>query len=134
MPVLVHPLVVHFPVALWLTSFVFDVLFAKTRNRFFAMMSAYLVGLGLLSAGASIGLGFADFVPLVAGGVGQAFVNLHRIHSTLAYASTASYATIFLARWRWRGMSTALYVGMGAVAAGLISLTGWFGGEIRRVM
>ncbi len=131
---LVHPLVVHFPVALWLTSFLFDVLFTTTRQRFFATTSAYLVALGLLSAGAAIALGFADYIPLVAEGVGQAFVDLHKVHSALAYASTGMYAVIFVARWRWRAMPVALYLGMAVVGAILISTTTYFGGEIRRVM
>ncbi len=134
MKFLVHPLISHFPVALWLTSFLFDILFAKTRERFFATASAYLVGVGLLSAAVAIALGFADLIPLVAGGVGQAFVNLHKVHSTLAYTSTATYAMIFFARWRWRTMPPALYLGMAVIGAILISATGWFGGAIRQVM
>ncbi len=131
---LLHPLIVHFPVALWLTSFLFDLLFARTRDRFFATTSRYLVGLGVFSAAVAIALGFADLIPLVAGGVGQAFVDLHRIHSRLAYTSTGVYATIFLARWRWRAMPMALYLGMAVVGAVLVSATGWFGGAIRQVM
>lgn len=134
MRVLFHPLVVHFPVALWLTSFVFDLLFMKTRQRFFATASSYLMGLGLLSAGVSIALGFVDYIPLVAEGVGQAFIDRHRTHSYLAYAATITYGGIFLARWRWRVMPPVLYVSTAAVAAVLIALTAWFGGEIRRVM
>lgn len=131
---LYHPFVVHFPVALWLTSFVFDVLFAATRERIFAVAGRYLIGLGLLGAAVSIVLGFVDYIPLVAEGVGQAFVDRHRVHSYLAYASTAAYAAIFLARWRGRSRSRALYVGTAAVAAILIALTGYLGGELRRVM
>lgn len=134
MRLLFHPLVVHFPVGLWLTSFVFDVLFLRSRERFFGTASMYLIGLGLLGAGVAIVLGFVDYVPLVAEGVGQAFMDRHRVHSYLGYASTVGYAAIFLARWRWKTMPRALYLGSAAVAAVLISLTGYLGAEIRRVM
>ncbi len=134
MGMLFHPLIVHFPVGLWLTSFFFDLLFARTRDRLFALTARYLIGLGVLSAGGAIALGYVDFIPLVAQGVGQAFVDVHRLHSKLAFASTGVYVGVFLARWRWRAMPMALYLGTALAGAVLISATGWFGGEIRRVM
>jgi uncharacterized membrane protein len=134
MPFLYHPLVVHFPVALWLTSFLFDVLHAQTRDRFFASASSSLIGLGLLGAIVSIIAGFVDYVPLVAEGIGQAFVDRHRLHSLLAYATTLVYAGMWLARWRWKATPTGMHLAAALVGAVLISLTGWYGGEIRRVM
>lgn len=131
---LFHPLVVHFPVALWSTSFLFDLLYVRTKERFFATGSRYLVGLGLLGAAVSIAAGFADYIPLVAEGVGQAFIDQHRIHSALAYVTTGLYAAIFVARWRWRTMPLAAYIGSAVIAVALITATGYLGGEIRRVM
>lgn len=130
---LFHPLVVHFPVALWLTSFLFDLLHARTKARFFLTASTYLIGLGLIGATVSIVTGFVDYIPLVAEGVGQAFVDQHRVHSVLAYASTLVYLGIFLVRWR-RPMSGTVYLGSAFLGAALIAITGYFGGEIRRVM
>ncbi len=130
---LFHPLVVHFPVALWLTSFLFDLLHARMKARFFLTASTYLIGLGLIGATVSIVTGFVDYIPLVAEGVGQAFVDQHRVHSVLAYASTLVYLGIFLVRWR-RPMSGAVYLGSALLGAALIAITGYFGGEIRRVM
>jgi uncharacterized membrane protein len=129
-----HPLVVHFPVALWLTSLLFDLVFFKTQDRFFATTSRYLMGLGVLGAGVAMGLGFVDLTQLVAGGVGQALVDLHQLHSKLAYVATTGYTALFLARWRWRAMPPVLSVGLAILAAALITATAWFGGEIRRVM
>lgn len=134
MPFLWHPLVVHFPVALWLTSVVFDIQFARTAERFYASASRWLIGLGLLTAAVSIVAGFLDYRPLVAQGVGQAFIDQHRVHSLIAYATTALYAAMFLLRWRGRVMSRAAYLTMTFAAAGMISITGYLGGEIRRVM
>ena len=134
MPFLWHPLVVHFPVALWLTSVVFDIQYARTAERFYAAASRWLVGLGLLAAAVSIVAGFMDYRPLVAQGVGQAFIDQHRVHSLFAYGTTLLYAAMFIVRWRGRVISRGAYLGMTLVAAGLIAATGYLGGEIRRVM
>jgi uncharacterized membrane protein len=134
MPFLYHPLVVHFPVALWLTSFLFDVGFAATRDRFYALASRFLIGLGLLAALVAIVAGFVDYIPLVNQGVGSAFVAAHRVHSVLAYTSTAIYAVLFVARLRGRGLATGPYLAGGLLGAVIIAATGYLGGEIRRVM
>jgi uncharacterized membrane protein len=134
MPLLFHPLVVHFPVALWLTSFLFDLLGLWKKESFFAGVSRYLIGLGLLGAAVSGAAGFLDYVRLVAGGIGQAFVDQHRVHSALAYGTTALYAGLFIARWRWARLPSSLSVTASLVGAVLISATSYLGGEIRRVM
>jgi uncharacterized membrane protein len=134
MPFLYHPLVVHFPVALWLVSFLFDVGFVATRDRFYALASRFLIGLGLLAAPVVIIAGFVDYIPLVNQGVGAAFVAAHRVHSALAYASTVIYAALFFARLRGRGMATGPYLAGALLGAAVIAVTSYLGGEIRRVM
>jgi uncharacterized membrane protein len=134
MPLLYHPLVVHFPVALWLTSFLFDVLGLWRKQPFFAAVSRYLIGLGLIGAAVSMTAGFVDYVGLVAGGIGQAFVDQHRTHSALAYGTTALYAGLFVVRWRWDRLPSSLSLAAALVGAVLISATSYLGGEIRRVM
>ena len=131
---LFHPMFVHFPIALWTTSFLFDVLYGLTRQSFFHSGSRYLIGLGLLGAAAAIVMGFVDYRPLVAQGVGQAFIDMHRIHSFFAYGTTALYAASFWARLRWRAMPMPVYVGLGLAGAVLITFTGYLGGEVRGVM
>jgi uncharacterized membrane protein len=134
MRMLYHPLIVHFPVALWLTSFLFDLLYARTKQPFFRTASNWLIGLGLFTAAASVISGFVDYLPLVREGVGQAFVDRHKWHSLTAYGSTTMYLGILLARWRWRPQTTVAYLGPALVGAVLIAIVGYLGGEIRRVM
>jgi uncharacterized membrane protein len=133
MPFLWHPLVVHFPVALWLTSFLFDLLYVRTGERFYGLAARYLIGLGLLGASLAVVSGFADYRPLVAQGIGQAFVDRHRLHSLLAYAATVVYLALFLLRWR-RRLQGGWLLTLAAAGAALIAVTGYLGGEIRRVM
>lgn len=134
MPFLWHPLVVHFPIALWLTSFLFDVLHARTRDLFFATAARYLIGLGLLGAVAATISGFVDYRLLVAQGIGQAFVDRHRVHSLLAYGTTVLYGVLFVLRWRAPHLTPRVSLPLAAAGAALIAVTAYIGGEIRRVM
>lgn len=134
MPVLIHPLIVHFPIALWLTSALFDLLFLKRLDRFYFRVAHYLIGLGLLGALGSIITGFIDARPLVAEGIGQAFLDRHRVHQLVALLATAVYLLSFLIRWRrpdvgrW-GIAVLLVAG-----AALTAATGWIGGEVRMLI
>lgn len=133
MRLLYHPLIVHFPVALWLTSFLFDLLYLSRGDRFFERASRLLIGLGLLGAVASVISGFIDFRPLVAEGIGQAFVDRHRLHSTVAFGATLVYLVSFVVRRRSTVSRTAIIV-LTLLGAGLIAATGFIGGEVRAVM
>jgi len=134
MQFLYHPLTVHFPIALWLTSALFDAIFVVVGDRFYDRASRILIGLGLGGAVVAISLGFVDFRPLVAQGIGQAFVDKHRIHSVLAYAATLVYLLNFLLRWLRPTVSRAAIVVLALLGAGLIAATGFIGGEVRSVM
>src|SRR2546425_10608064 len=134
MPFLYHPLVVHFPVALWLTSFLLNVLFAYKKEPFFGTASRDRMGLGLLAAVVSIVAGFMDYVPLVREGIGQAFVDRHNVHGLLAYLTTSLYAGLLATRWRWPRMPPALSLGGAVGGAVPVDVAGDLGGEIRRVM
>lgn len=134
MPLLFHPLVVHFPVALWLTSVLSDALYLRSGERFYFRASLYLIGLGLLGAVVSIITGFVDLAPLVREGIGQAFLDRHRGHSLVSYAATAVYAASFLLRWRRPATGRGLLFILMVVGGALIAYTGWLGGELRMVM
>ncbi len=131
---LFHPLIVHFPIALWLTSALFDVFHVINPNRFHTRVSQHLIGLGLLAAVVSINMGFCDAIPLVKEGVGQKFVDRHAAHQVWALAATAFYAVSFAIRWRRPDMGRLTAVMLLAVGAVLIAVTGYLGGEVRLVM
>ncbi|MDR7522538.1 MAG: DUF2231 domain-containing protein [Armatimonadota bacterium] len=134
MRTLIHPLIVHFPIALWLTSALFDVFFLRGGERFYFRASQILIGVGLLGAVASVISGYYDYIPLVAEGVGQAFVDRHKGHQAVSLAATAVYAASFLMRWRRPQAARGWLVGLMVVGAALTALTGWLGGELRLVM
>jgi uncharacterized membrane protein len=131
---LFHPAAVHFPIALWLTSALFDLLFLRTGDRFHLRAARILIGLGLLGATLAIGLGFVDYLAQVKQDVGQAFINRHTIHQWFAFASTAVYAVSFVVRSRRTDVSRRWIAVLTIAGAILIGVAGYLGGDIRLVM
>jgi uncharacterized membrane protein len=134
MRLLIHPLIVHFPVALWLTSALFDLLYARGGDRFHFRTAQFLIGLGLLGAVASVLTGFADVRALGPDDIGPAFLARHRTHMAFSLAATVVYAVSFFVRWRNPAIGRGALVGLALLGAALIAWTGWLGGELRMVM
>jgi uncharacterized membrane protein len=132
---LIHPLVVHFPIGLLLTSTLFDVLgWRRRETALFREMAFWLVGLGLVGAAASILFGWTDLLDQMRQGVGTGLLLRHRVHSWLGYLSTATYLGIFVWRWRTANRSTPGLLLLSLLGAGLITITGYLGGDMRSVM
>lgn len=128
-----HPLVVHFPIALWITSGLFDLLYLWRGDAFHARAAKVLIGLGLIGALAAVGTGFLDIGRFSPEELGPAFLGQHRTHQAFAVAATLTYAVSFALRLRripGRGAVTLLAL----VGAVLIGWTGWVGGELRMGM
>ncbi|HSB82594.1 MAG TPA: DUF2231 domain-containing protein [Candidatus Methylomirabilis sp.] len=131
---LIHPLVVHFPLALWLTSALFDFLAWRQEDPMFRRAARWLVGLGLLGAGLSILFGWMDLLVQERQGVGTGLLLQHRTHSLVAYLATASYVASFLWRVRMRDRIAGGLLTLSLLGALLIAVTGYLGGELRNVM
>ena len=129
-----HPLVVHFPIALWLTGTFFDVLAWRRSAPAFRHCAYWLVGLGLLTAAVSIFFGWVDLLAAERGGVGTGVLIRHRTHSVVAYAATTVYAGNFFWRWRVDNRAASGLLLLSLLGAALIAVTGFLGGEIRQVM
>ncbi len=130
---LFHAPVTDFPIALWLTSLLFDVLGWWRPRELYRTMALWLIGLGLVAAAVAIGTAFYDYIRLVREGVGTAFLRRHTLHSLLAYAATATYLISFLLRWKAPEARAAIGV-LAVVGALLIGVAGYSGGELRKVM
>jgi uncharacterized membrane protein len=132
---LIHPLVVHFPIALWLTGTLFDLLGWRRRDvALYRDMAFWLVGLGLLGAAGSILFGWTDLLDQKRQGVGTGLLLRHTLHSWLAYAGTAVYLGVFLWRWRNGNRRNLALVLLSLLGACLIAVTGYLGGDMRTVM
>ncbi|HSB68607.1 MAG TPA: DUF2231 domain-containing protein [Candidatus Methylomirabilis sp.] len=131
---LIHPLVVHFPLALWLTSVLFDLLAWRREDPMFRRAAHWLVGLGLLGAAVSILFGWVDLLEQERQGVGTGLLMRHRIHSVVAYLATASYVASFLWRVRRQHRMQGVLLALSLLGAILIAVAGYLGGDLRNVM
>jgi len=131
---LLHPLAVHFPLALWLTSALFDLLAWWREDPLYRRAAYWLVGLGLLGALVSIALGWIDLLAQESAGVGAGLVLRHRLHSEAAYAATLVYGMNFGWRWRTENRLSATRLTLSLVGALLVTITGYLGGDLRSVM
>src|SRR5512137_1006462 len=122
---LLHPLAVHFPLALWLTSALFDLLAWRREDPLHQRAAYWLVGLGLLGAVLSIALGWIDLLAQESAGVGAALVLKHRLHSEAAYIATLAYGMNLGWRWRTANRVSATLLTLSLAGAVLVAITGY---------
>ncbi len=126
-----HPILVTVPIGAWVASFVFD-LASRLSNEptVFAKGAFWLIGVGLAGAAAAALLGFLDLFAIPTGT--RAF-RTGLLHMSLNLIVVALYIGAFLLR-RGRleqpgGVQTGLIV-LSAVALGLLTVSGWLGGQL----
>jgi uncharacterized membrane protein len=119
------------PIGAWVASFVFDLASHLSGEPVvFAKGAYWLIGLGLLGAAAAAMLGFLD---LFATPTGTRAFRTGLLHMSLNLIVVALYIGAFLLR-RGRleqpgGVQTGLIV-LSAVALGLLTVSGWLGGQL----
>jgi uncharacterized membrane protein len=133
--VLIHPLVVHFPIALWITAALFDLLRVREPDRELFREAAYwLTGLGLAAALVAIALGWFDLWGLEAQGVGTGLEERHVTHSLSAYLTTALFTGLFVWRWRTGNRLPPWAAALTFAGAAGVALTGFLGHDMRQIM
>src|SRR3954467_11346738 len=61
-----HPLIIHLPVGLWITSLIFDIAYLATSSANFAIVSYYCMLVGLISVLLAAPTGFAEYLTIPA--------------------------------------------------------------------
>lgn len=136
----IHPIVVHFPIALFLTGFALDVIGHLLQRETLKRAGLILVVLGAAGALAAMLTGqFAEeSVEERLNGAGERVLDTHEdLGKLTAYlllavaAMRLMLATNWLSRWRWiAGAALAVYLIAGAVGVGALTVTGYYGGEL----
>ena len=127
----VHPMIIPFPLALWTTSFVTDLLFYFTRNATLPSISKYLLAGGCIGAVAAAIPGLIDWVSIK----NPAVKRIANWHARLNVIALLIFAASLYLRMRSGG---AAMVGWGLkipfllsfVGVILIAISGWLGGSL----
>ena len=126
-----HPLTVHFPIALLFTSVFFDLLGIVTENKNFKQTGWWLLLLGLIGGIVSASFGMWTEEQVEAMGVPEEAVDRHEMFAIITLLVFAALAVL---RWRtrssWSTRERTLYlcVAMGGLL--LLGVTGFYGGEL----
>ena len=126
-----HPLLVHFPIALLVTAFVADVSFALT-----ALVSLRDAGWWMLFAAAVSGVGtvLAGVFDMSRAELGE---EVHpRVHRHMWVGIALSVLMALLAAWRWVFFNdpstplSSIYLDAAFLVVALAGFQGWLGGEL----
>jgi len=126
----IHPMLIPFPLALWVTSFVVDILFYFLRHPTLLLIAKFMIAAGCLGAVAAAIPGIIDWLSIKNGDVKKAA----NWHARLNIAALVVFAiSLFL-----RMSSYSEFVGrkltipflLSLVGVILITISGWLGGEL----
>jgi uncharacterized membrane protein len=126
----VHPMLIPFPLALWATSFVVDVLFYFTRHPTLLVISKFMLAAGCIGALAAAIPGFIDWLAIPGGEVKKAA----NWHARLNVIALIVFAISFFLRLgdysQLVGRRLTIPFLLSLVGVILITISGWLGGEL----
>jgi uncharacterized membrane protein len=126
-----HPILVTIPIGAWVCSLVFDIASRLVdRPGFLTEGSKWLIGIGVVGAGAAAMIGLLDLIAIPSGT--PAF-RVALIHMTLNLAVTVGYIANFAWRHSSRADDTAVSLGpltLSLISLAALGLSGYLGGML----
>jgi uncharacterized membrane protein len=126
----VHPMIIPFPLALWSTSFVADVIFYFFRNSSLLLISKFLLAAGCLGAVAAAIPGIIDWLSIKSPEVKR----IANWHARLNIIALIIFAISLYLRTRagapWVNYSLKIPFVLSLVGVILISISAWLGGKL----
>ena len=127
----IHPLTVHFPIALLFTSVFFDLLGIITESKNFRQTGFWLLILGLIGGIIAAIFGFGSEEMVEAMGVPEAAVDRHE---TFAITTLIMFGVLLMIRWwirnRWSARDRVIYLCVAMLGLLILGATGFYGGEL----
>ncbi len=121
-----HPMLIPFPIAFLVGTFASDLVYWATADTFWARMSLWLVGAGLVTGALAAVLGLTDFLT-----INRARQQVGWIHFLgNAVALVVSLANVLLRAGNPVGAVLPVGIILSAITTGVLVITGWMGGEL----
>jgi uncharacterized membrane protein len=121
----IHPMIVHFPIALLIVAVMFELLAVRWRTSGLRDASLYTLVAGVVGAGLAIITGRMAEEGMEESGIPDALLD---IHEGLGYATFWIFLGLFalrvLIRRGWLRERPALTIGLGLVGIGVLAATG----------
>jgi uncharacterized membrane protein len=126
----IHPILIPFPLALWVTSFAVDVLYYFLRHPTLLVIAKFMIAAGCLGAIAAAIPGIIDWLAIKNGDVKR----VANWHARLNVAALVVFAiSLFLRMGSYSefvGHKLTIPFLLSLVGVILISISGWLGGEL----
>ena len=126
----IHPMLIPFPLALWVTSFVVDILFYLLRHPTLLVVAKFMIAAGCLGAVAAAIPGIIDWLSIKDGDAKKAA----NWHARLNIAALVVFAISLLLRMgsysELVGRKLTIPFLLSLVGVILITISGWLGGEL----
>jgi uncharacterized membrane protein len=126
----IHPMLIPFPLALWTTSFVVDVLFYFLRHPTLLVIAKFMIAAGCIGAIAAAIPGFIDWLAIKNGDAKK----VANWHARLNIAALVVFAiSLFLRLGSYSelvGRKLTIPFLLSLVGVILIAISGWLGGEL----
>ncbi|MGB7923409.1 MAG: DUF2231 domain-containing protein [Pyrinomonadaceae bacterium] len=126
----VHPMLIPFPLALWVTSFVADVIFYFNRNLSLLLIAKFTLAAGILGGLAAAVPGIIDWLAIKDQEV-KRIANWHarlNIIALLIFAASLYLRTRYGARFVSYSLTIPFLLSLVGVI--LIGISGWLGGDL----
>ena len=128
-----HPMIVHFPIALLIVGFLSDIVGLITKRDFFTQAGFYLFTLGALGVIAAFITGSQAGDGIVEEGALKHALETHEGAATLAIWVTSIAAVFRIALFllkKYSGVLKMVSLALGLLAVMAIARTGYYGGEL----
>ncbi len=126
----IHPMLIPFPLALWVTSFVVDILFYFLRHPTLLVVAKFMIAAGCIGALAAAIPGIIDWLSIKNGDV-KKVANWHaRLNITALVVFAISLFLRLGSYSHFVGRKLTIPFLLSLVGVILITISGWLGGEL----
>jgi uncharacterized membrane protein len=123
----IHPILIVFPLGLFATAVIFDILSLATENSFWTGMSYYLIYAGIIGGLAAAIFGLIDFLAIPAQTRAKSIGLLHGVGNVIV---VALFIGSCLLRRPTPETPPVMALTLSFTGVALSLLTGWLGGEL----